>query len=119
MITNDYSKTGVLLYVKHYTNQVSEWQGPLTLADGKQLRMQAKHIKGVKYDIDVLSPTEAWKKVTHFELPVFEDQRKQDVYVPNIGTLRAYIGKTKSNDAWCIRFVILDEKGRSPAPRPE
>ena len=114
----NFAKTGVLMYLKHYNKDVAEWQGPLTLADGTQFRMIAKAVKGQGYDVVVRDPAKGWAQIGAFNLTTFEGLTKQDVNVPNIGSLRAYIGKTKTKNEWCIRFVILDEKGRAPAPRP-
>jgi hypothetical protein len=114
----NFAKTGVMLYVKHYTKDVSEWQGPLTLADGTQLRLEGKAFAGRGYEVTVKNPSDGWKPVAAFKLDAFEGKSKQDVNVPGVGNLRAYIGRTKSADEWCIRFVVLDEKGRAPAPKP-
>lgn len=114
----DFAKTGVLMYLKHYTKDVAEWQGPLTLANGTQYRMIAKEFKGQGYTVVVRDPANNWAQISEFSLTSFKSLSKQDVNVPNIGSLRAYVGKTKTSDEFCIRFVILDAKGRAPAPRP-
>lgn len=114
----DFAKTGVMLYVKHYTKDVAEWAGPLTLADGTQYRLIGKAFQGRGYEIEVRDPANHWKHIGSFELSSFDGKSKQDVDVPNVGKLRAYIGRTKTADEWCIRFVVLDAKGRAPAPKP-
>jgi hypothetical protein len=119
MFAQSFARTGVLLFKKAYSTTYAEWQGPLTLADETQLRMIAKGEKEKGYAVEVRDPASNWKLVTSFELSSFsEDVTSQDVEVPNIGSLRAYVGKTKSKNAWCIRIKILDEKGQPPAPRP-
>lgn len=113
-----FARYGNAELVKQFPYGVSRYEGPLTLEDDKTvLRFVGLSYPDKPYEFEIVDPNSGWAKVGEFTLKPFEQERRQDVFVPNIGSLRAWIGKTRKG-RFCIKFVLLDEKGRAPAPRP-
>jgi len=114
-----FARYGNVELKKYLSHGVSRYEGPLTLEDGEtELRFVGLSYPDKPYEFDIVDPKNGWMKLDEFKLEQFGDQRRQDIHVPNLGlSLRAWIGKTRKGK-FCIKFVILDEKGMPPAPRP-
>lgn len=114
---NDFRRTGCLMFKKHFPHGVAGYSGPITLADGTELRLIGMQ-RPTGYDVEIKDAKNGWKHVSNFALAPFTSElRKQMVDVPNIGSILAYVSVLKDTDEECVRLTILDKKGRGIAPK--
>ena len=125
METNKFVATpafGCAPYVKHMTNAVRMYAGPMLTRDNQALRIEIIAREQHGYDVKVLNVDKdkgpMWAKIDEFHMNSFGKLRSQTVTAPVLGRLKVWPSLTRKDKRHCIRFVQLDVVGTLQSALP-